>query len=234
MLPGRLTLQLAAFATLSVGVGANVFLLQSREPRSEVAEAAPWSLASAETVSVGDTGSIESSDARAAKVANAAASSGPEHSPLTIDASPNEVTKAVQRELQIRGYETGGRDGVAGLMTRGAILAFEYDHGLALTARPSQELLKTIVLGDGRATPPKRANGTESAQAQDVIRSVQRSLARLGYKPGPVNGRLTAETARAIRAFEIDQTMPESGRVSGPLISRLARLSTDGKVASRP
>jgi hypothetical protein len=62
MLPGRMTLQLVAFAMLSVGVGANVFLLQSREQRSEVAESAPWSLASAATVEVGDTGSIERSE----------------------------------------------------------------------------------------------------------------------------------------------------------------------------
>ena len=64
-----------------------------------------------------------------------------------------------------------------------------------------------------------------------MIRSVQRSLAKLRYKPGPANGRLTPETARAIRAFEGDQALPETGRVSGPLISRLARLSGDGRVA---
>ncbi len=55
----------------------------------------------------------------------------------------------MQRELQIRGYETGARDGVAGVMTRGAIMAYEHDHGLPLTARPSQELLKAIILGEG-------------------------------------------------------------------------------------
>jgi len=37
---------------------------------------------------------------------------------------------------------------------------------------------------------------------------------------------------RAIRAFETDQSLPETGRISGPLISRLARISGDGKVAS--
>jgi peptidoglycan hydrolase-like protein with peptidoglycan-binding domain len=113
-------------------------------------------------------------------------------------------------------------------MTRGAILAFEYDHGLPLTARPSQGLLKSILLGDGRMTSGKRIVGTESAQAQDVIRSVQRSLARLGYRPGPANGKLTADTARAIRAFEIDQTLPGRGAFR-PLIARLARLSSEGR-----
>jgi len=238
MLPGRMTLQLVAFTMLSVGVGANVFFLQSREQGSEVVEAAPWSMASAETVEVGDTGSIERSGEKRETAKNETAkkttsvSGGLQHPAVT--GSVADVTRAVQRELQIRGYETGARDGVAGLMTRGAILAFEYDHGLPLTARPSQELLKSILLGDGRTTSGKRAAGAESAQAQDVIRSVQRSLAQLGYRPGPANGRLTPDTARAIRAFEIDQTLPESGRVSGPLISRLARLSSEGRVASGP
>ncbi len=67
-----------------------------------------------------------------------------------------------------------------------------------------------------------------------MIRSVQRSLAKLGYKAGAANGRLTPETTRAIRAFEGDQALPETGRVSGPLISRLARLSGDGRVAGHP
>jgi peptidoglycan hydrolase-like protein with peptidoglycan-binding domain len=233
MLPGRLTLPLAAFGLLSVGVAANVFFLQSREQGSQqAAESVPWSMASAEAMQVGDTGSIDrSAETREAATKSTPLSASGDH-PAIVPGSATEVTRAVQRELQIRGYETGARDGVAGLMTRAAILAFEFDHGLPLNARPSQELLKSILLGDGRMASAKRAAGTESAQAQDVIRSVQRSLAKLGYRPGPPNGRLTADTARAIRAFEIDQTLPESGRVSGPLISRLARLSGDGKVAA--
>ena len=53
-------------------------------------------------------------------------------------------------------------------------------------------------------------------------------------KAGTANGRMTPETARAIRAFEGDQALAETGRVSGPLISRLARLSGDGRVAAAP
>jgi peptidoglycan hydrolase-like protein with peptidoglycan-binding domain len=232
MLPGRLTMQLAAFALLSIGVAANVFFLQRTERVAGVTEELPWTLASAPNMEVGDTGSIDrtAETPEAPELPKAAAAVA--HDPPPPEAtSPADITRAVQRELQIRGYETGARDGVAGLMTRGAILAFEYDHGLPLTARPSQELLKAIVLGDVRSKK-KRAAGTESTEAQEVIRSVQRSLARLRYRPGPANGRMTRETERAIRAFELDQTLPESGRVSGPLIARLARLSGDGKVAS--
>jgi peptidoglycan hydrolase-like protein with peptidoglycan-binding domain len=148
-------------------------------------------------------------------------------------ASATEVTRAVQRELQIRGYETGGSDGIAGLMTRGAIMAYEYDHDLPLSGQPSDRLLKAIILGEGGKSKAKGGE-VKTAEAQDVVRSVQRSLAKLGYKPGAPNGRLTPDTLRAIRAFEGDQALPETGRISGPLIARLLRLSGDGRVAAAP
>ncbi len=226
----KVTLQLLAFLALTGGVAANVFFMQTSERRAHGAQptaSEAWNIAAIEAAEFGDTGSIgHPAPATALDLAALGAGSAP-----TKAASQQEVTRAVQRELQIRGYETGARDGVAGVMTRGAIMAYEHDHGLTLTARPSQELLKAIVLGEAGKGKGVKA---ETAEAQDVIRSVQRSLAKLRYKPGPANGRLTAETARAIRAFEGDQALPETGRVSGPLISRLARLSGEGRVASRP
>jgi len=228
----RVTLQLLAFLALTGGVAANVFFMQSSERRAhggQPSASEARNIAAIEAAEFGDTGSLghpAPANAQSLDLVALAAGSAPAKS-----ANQQEVTRAVQRELQIRGYETGARDGVAGVMTRGAIMAYEHDHGLALTARPSQELLKAIVLGE--AAKGKGAKAA-TAEAQDVIRSVQRSLAKLRYKPGPANGRMTQETARAIRAFEGDQALPETGRVSGPLISRLARLSGDGRIAGAP
>jgi peptidoglycan hydrolase-like protein with peptidoglycan-binding domain len=226
----RVTLQLLAFLALTGGVAANVFFMQVSERHAQGAQPSAseaWNIAAIEAAEFGDTGSIaHPAPAKALDLAALAASSTP-----TQAASEQEVTRAVQRELQIRGYETGARDGVAGVMTRAAIMAYEHDHGLALTARPSQPLLKAIVLGEAGKGKGVKA---ETAEAQDVIRSVQRSLAKLRYKPGPASGRMTPETARAIRAFEADQALAETGRVSGPLISRLARLAGGGRVAAAP
>jgi peptidoglycan hydrolase-like protein with peptidoglycan-binding domain len=142
------------------------------------------------------------------------------------------VTRAVQRELKIRGYETGSADGSQSLMTRAAIMGFEYDHALPMTGKPSQRLLKAIILGDGAHGARTVGSNGQSNEAADVIRSVQASLAKAGYKPGRVTGKLSPETMRAIRAFEADQALPETGRISGPLVSRLARVSGDGKLAA--
>ncbi|MEE8297259.1 MAG: peptidoglycan-binding domain-containing protein, partial [Hyphomicrobium sp.] len=93
--------------------------------------------------------------------------------------------------------------------------------------------LKQILLGSGAATRGRGENiRVQSAEAEALIGSVQVSLAKLGYKPGPINGHFGASTSRAIRKFETDQELPASGRISGPLISRLARIATKRRVAS--
>ena len=237
MLPTRVTLQLLAFLVLAGGVVANVFFMQSsgRGPASAAVSASEaWNIAAIEAAEFGDTGSINhggkvpAAPLKGLDLATLGAGSAP-----TKSTSQAEVTRAVQRELQIRGYATGATDGVAGVMTRAAIMAYEHDHGLALTAQPSQELLKSIILGEG-GKPGARSAKPGTAEAQDVVRSVQRSLAKLGYKAGAANGKLTPETARAIRAFEGDQALPETGRISGPLLARLGRLASDGRVAAAP
>jgi peptidoglycan hydrolase-like protein with peptidoglycan-binding domain len=235
MLPRRMTVQLIAFLVLSGGVAANVFFLQTggRGAQSaRVSDATAWHIAAIEAAEFGDTGSIE----RGARNTTQAPALNLAAVPSAGDAakgSATEVTRAVQRELQIRGYETGGSDGIAGIMTRGAITAYEYDHNLPLSGQPSDRLLKAIILGEGGKAKGKGGE-VKTAEAQDVVRSVQRSLAKLGYKPGAPNGRLTPDTLRAIRAFEGDQALPETGRISGPLIARLLRLSGDGRVAAAP
>ena len=159
MLPRRVTVQLLAFLVLSGGVAANVFFLQSSGAgrAARVSDATAWSIAAIEAAEFGDTGSLGHPRAPASGQGTEPWPRSPRR--RTKATRAREVTRAVQRELQIRGYETGGRDGIVGIMTRGAIMAFEHDHGLPLTARPSEPLLKAIILGEGskpRARSAKR------------------------------------------------------------------------------
>lgn len=228
MLPGRVKLQLVAFLLLSGGVAANLLLLQSQGRRPGGWPAPSWGesrMAAAPGPGFGNTGSI-------ARPAREGGGMGAIET-VEIPEGGIDVTRAVQRELKIRGYETGAADGVASHVTHAAIMGFEFDQGLPLTGRPSQELLKYILLGGGTARKSAQPSAVSTAEAENAIRSVQTSLARLGYKPGRINGKLTPDTARAIREFEVDQSLPESGRVSGPLVARLDRLAGDGRIASR-
>lgn len=149
----------------------------------------------------------------------------PPKSGIEPSANSAEITRGIQRELNQRGYEAGQPDGVAGLVTRAAIMAYEHDYGLPLTATASQELLSRIVLGSS-APQPQRADpkAVPGAEADAVLRTVKTQLAALGYTTGKADAGLDERTARAIREFEIDQKLAESGRVSGPMMSRLLAL----------
>ena len=145
-----------------------------------------------------------------------------------VEASPNasasadtETVRAVQAELNRRGYGPLAADGVMRPAARAAVMAFEHEHRLPLTGEASQELLKQILFGAapaaGAAGPPE----VRSPQAQGVIRDVQRQLAARGYRPGAADGRLSAETVAAIRTFEADQGLVPKGRISAVLLDRL-------------
>lgn len=143
-----------------------------------------------------------------------------------------DVVRGIQRELNTRGYSAGPPDGVAGFVTRAAIMAYEYDYGLPLTGGATQDLLSRIVLGSSAPSSSKTlATRTAGHEADAVIKSVKQQLAARGYAVGPIDGATNDQLARAIREFEIDQKLPESGRISGPLVSRLTRLQAQPAVA---
>ena len=69
---------------------------------------------------------------------------------------------------------------------------------------------------------PEPAGKVGSAEAAELVRFVQQSLAALGYQAGPADGQLKAETVRAIREFEMDKGLVPKGRVSAELMGQLA------------
>ncbi|MEO0797787.1 MAG: peptidoglycan-binding domain-containing protein [Pseudomonadota bacterium] len=126
------------------------------------------------------------------------------------------LVQAIQRELVRHGYRPGATDGVAGLATQAAVLAYQYDHGLPLTATASDDLLEALILGLPRS--PGGPARTYSAEAQMVVRTVQSTLAALGHSVGGIDGKLGPMTRAAIRKFEGNSGLPITGRISGRLI----------------
>ncbi len=146
----------------------------------------------------------------------------------------DELRRAIQRELRARGYAPGLEADGTGLITRAAIMAFEYDIGVPMMGLATEDLFKQILFGDaGKRSGDDRPPDTKvaSTQARDVMVTVQQSLRGLGYNLASVDGKLSEDTASAIRDFEADQNLPETGRVSGRLIARLARLASGGQLA---
>jgi peptidoglycan hydrolase-like protein with peptidoglycan-binding domain len=147
-----------------------------------------------------------------------------------------ETVRAVQRELRQRGYGQLVSDGIMRPATRAAIMAYEHDHGLPLTAEATDVQLKRILLGGtaspdpapGAAMVPKVA----TARAGEVVRMVQELLAKAGYQSGPVDGRLGEDTLRALREFEAAKGLAPKGRISADVLARLTEAAQAGQAAS--
>lgn len=219
-----------AFAVMTLSVAVNLFAMQGERAGARIETSAlqgggvrPTGLVGAE-----DLGPARAPEAKALKVA-------PPPDAALPPVNSAELTRGIQRELNARGYDAGPPDGVVGQVTRAAIMAYEYDYGLPLTAEPSQELLSQIILGSSGPPPhvPAAAARRIGADAEAVIRNVQSQLQAQGYSAGPIDGKPGDQLARAIRAFEIDQKLKETGRISGPLVSRLVRLQVKAPRAER-
>jgi len=152
--------------------------------------------------------------------------------PLAPDTAESQlIVRAVQRELAARGYDVGAVDGNLSDKTRAAIAAFQSSEGLAVTGQPSDDLLRQILLGDSVA--PAAATGsvtqTESIAANaagyETVKTVQQTLADLGYAPGPVDGAWGQNTARAISAFQRDRNLAQTGQITPELLSEFQRVT---------
>ena len=238
MAPGQARVALLSFLLVTVGVATNALFLQARPlPASmAVTDRAPIRPTLERGAKVGET---------ATPRRGAAAGPSPEEQALRIarfapdprkidpaPAGPDEWTdaetiRAIQRELKLRGYGPLGGDGAIGLTTRAAIMAFEHDHGMALSGEASERLLKRILLGtaDPASADSSGAGRVRSGHAEQVIRSVQQWLATLGYQPGRIDGRPGEDTVKAIRDFEMDKGLVPRGRISAELVTRLSEAA---------
>lgn len=140
------------------------------------------------------------------------------------------VIKKVQLALTTKGYDSGRPDGMFGTKTRNAILRFQKDHGLPPTGKASLSVLRLLRLSDF-------TNAVGLAQA---------SLKKIGYDPGPTDGKMGSKTRVAIRKFQknwnlktdgvltehllclmLDLTAPEHQRKTGvPMLTRADRYES--------
>ncbi len=228
-----------AFTAVTLTIAVNLFAFQERRPsRIETSSLSPVrsTIAALEPAAGAPHGQGGAGGAARIEPITGAIEAVKPQAPVaaTPGVTQAEIIRGVQRELSARGYAAGQPDGIAGLVTRAAIMAYEHDYGLALTGEASEELLNRIVLGSSADADTMRAGPDVilSAEAKAVVRMVTQNLSGLGYKPGNDATSLTAETRRAILAFEAAQNLPETGRISAPLVSRLMKLQAQAPSAA--
>ncbi len=122
---------------------------------------------------------------------------------------PEQLVKAVQRELGQRGYDAGTPDGLLRDQTRNAISSFEKDHGLTVTGAPSDELLRQILLGD--TVKAAAATGAVAAATRVDATPPKGDSTVRGGAADPCRSRLRAGTGRrrdGQQHRERDQRLP--------------------------
>ncbi len=218
----------SAFFILGTVVAANLFFFQEKRRVSPVETAAMTTKLTQDAPSAQDFAGgapivVRPGTATASQTPSGAQS--PAKSELEAAMSRPDIIRGIQRELNARGYAPGAPDGVAGLVTRAAVMAYEHDNGVPLTGDATQELLGRIVLGPAVpaiARPGK--SDVKGAEAAAVVKSVAQLLAAQGYAVAKSDGGIDAALVKAMRDFEADQKLPVTGRISAALVSRLIRV----------
>ncbi|MCC0010282.1 MAG: peptidoglycan-binding protein [Hyphomicrobiaceae bacterium] len=231
MTAGQIRLGVMASGLIAVSVLVNLLLLQPNDgrPRSDLNYRGLSHLPGTHSNSLDDleTSSVKSGD----PIASISVATTTDTQPGKTSAqSEAELVADIQTELAKRGYVLGNTAGKLDSVTRAAIMAFEHDRGLMVTARPSVGLRDAL-----RGGPVENASTTSAptAESAEIVRTVQRSLSLLNYRPGAVDGVMGQATSAAIRAFERDHKIPESGRISGLLVAEFTRLGVFENVAAR-
>jgi peptidoglycan hydrolase-like protein with peptidoglycan-binding domain len=138
--------------------------------------------------------------------------------------------------------------GLTGFITYNALYLQEQRNGaLFPTAGAPRVPLPDgpIHVGNPPASAPKPATVAtdlpplrRQAAPQQLVTAIQRELAARGYPGGPVSGKLSDETRRAIAAFEKDHGLPITGSPSDELLRRIllgqaaAPAASTGSVAA--
>jgi len=176
--------------------------------------------------------------------AHAALESGTDAADMKVD-SPNggartiqlrydPVVETVQRELAAAGYYKGVVDGVIGRKTRQAITDYQKAVGLEPDGRPTAGLAEHIRFTRQVAEASLFTGTIEvspDAEIRANIRRVQTGLAELAYSTGEITGEMTSQTRAAIKAFERDRNMPQTGEISDALLAELAKMSGQSDLA---
>ena len=119
--------------------------------------------------------------------------------------------RVAQRRLALAGFSPGPIDGRFGPLTWRAVVAFQAAHGLRVDGIVGPRTWAALtplrlVLLPGAGYQPG---------GSDLVRTLQRRLARRGYDPGPIDGRFGVLTARAVRHFQAAHGLPVNG-IAGP------------------
>lgn len=119
---------------------------------------------------------------------------------------------------------TGAGIGAAGGAILGAITGLTVVEGALIGAGAggiTGALTDNRLINLGAPIWEQISGSSHGGAASPLVARTQRGLARLGYDPGPADGRYGPRTAAAIRAYQAANGLPVDGQASGRLAERI-------------
>lgn len=164
------------------------------------------------------------SDPMAQLILQTSNSGEPEFPDLPNSGPEPSLVLLAQTELASLGLYHGVVDGLSGTDTREALRKYQALNGLAVTGVVTRPVLEHIQFA-------RRLR--EAGDTSLVVHMVQSALAKLGYSPGKIDGRMGAQTKIAIRTFEADRGWPITGEMTEALLQELDGANEQASVAIR-
>ncbi len=145
------------------------------------------------------------------------------------DEGSSPQVKQVERLLKKSGYTPGKVDGVSDAVLTKAIKKFQTDNKLKVTGKVSNRLITSIEKRLDKDKPAKKTSSKSSSPAKSDakpsadVKKIETLLKQLGYSPGRVDGVENATVTKAIKKFQKDFKLKETGKTSKTLIKSLEK-----------
>jgi His-Xaa-Ser repeat protein HxsA len=75
--------------------------------------------------------------------------------------------------------------------------------------------------GTGMTTGSKKAGSANGQASSEQVKNLQKALQDKGVDPGPIDGIMGPKTQAALRNYQKDQKLPETGRIDTQTLEKL-------------
>jgi hypothetical protein len=228
MTPQRVRLTLLAIMALFLATAGNALFLQerARTPAQSWAGRLPVEKPAVVTPAPEQTSAplaAPASSITPVPVPVPAVFTPPQNQPVsqTVEPPAQRLVSALQRELTQRGYAEQLQARSNGL--KQAVLAYEFDAGMALTGEPTETLLKQILFDLNQA--PHGAFADRAEVNPRLVIAIQKALLGLGFFRGALSARMDSWTSGAVKDFERHRGLPATGRLHEATLLELIAYS---------
>jgi peptidoglycan hydrolase-like protein with peptidoglycan-binding domain len=126
--------------------------------------------------------------------------------PAPTNLSNQEVVMQAQRQLKALGLNPGDIDGNLGAQTEAALREYQRQYRLPQTGTLDEMTARSLMPERFQAAP-----APTNLSNREVILQAQRQLKALGLNPGDVDGELGAQTQAALREYQRQYRLPQTG-----------------------